>query len=579
MSYDATADVRRFDEASDWFAGQSPVTPEVMAGLDDYAAARAWTISGVAQLDAVEAAHKVLQDAIDSGQKLETTMEKLEVALADYGFGGHRLETIVRTNEQLAYNAGRYAQLSDPDLMAVRPYRQFDGIGDFRQSDICRARDGVTLPADHPWWSTNLPPLHHRCRSTWRALAAWEAERVPEAKRVVPDDLDEASPGFGLTPDLDVAWRPDVSDSPQALAEAFETKQREAAEVLRQEQALAEKKAAERREREERERLLREQEERDAATKREREAREKAEEAARKEQKRLEDEQRARDKAAQDEAERKAEEARIKKAKADARKSRAAAKKAAEAKRFTPAKLKNLDSSNINEHVIPSKAVRDAGDKAQFESMRFASELTQEEFNAVSRFSNGYDATVRKIQLTPNVTDDELFRWRRAHAKRQVAIGEKLELESVADTWQHIQTARGDASHLTSALEKWRGRQSAIDTVYRGMGAVDSELLGRWVSEGTFDFRGQSTSTTWFGTIARSFMDQNAQAGKYNVLLRIKTRSGVPIETISDISSERELLMRGDSRFRITSVKRLTGGEGDLPFEGAGNVLIEAVEI
>lgn len=170
MGFAATANVERFDEAVAWFSNRFPVTEALMSALGEYAGARAWTIAAVAHLDAVLAAHTVLTNAIEAGTPLRETVAALRVALAGYGFSGARLETIVITNTQTAYNAGRFQQLSDPDLVRVRPFRQFDGIGDFRQTDTCRHRDETTLPADDSWWSTNWPPLHHRCRSTVRFL-------------------------------------------------------------------------------------------------------------------------------------------------------------------------------------------------------------------------------------------------------------------------------------------------------------------------------------------------------------------------------------------------------------------------
>lgn len=223
MTFAATADVEHFDEAVAWFALRFPVTDELLAELGVYAGERAWTISAVTHLDAVLAAHEILTNAIETGAVIEETMVALGAALEPYGFSGHRLETIIRTNSSLAYNAGRYQQLIDPDLLAVRPFRQFDGIGDFRQTEICNERDGVTLPALDPWWLANWPPLHFMCRSQVRSLAAWEAEDADADMRVVPilPPTAEAQNGFGLAPDVAAPWQPELSTYPPELAETY----------------------------------------------------------------------------------------------------------------------------------------------------------------------------------------------------------------------------------------------------------------------------------------------------------------------------------------------------------------------
>jgi hypothetical protein len=38
-------------------------------------------------------------------------------------------------------------------------------VVDDRTTDICLDRHQLTLPADHPYWRFNIPPLHPRCRS------------------------------------------------------------------------------------------------------------------------------------------------------------------------------------------------------------------------------------------------------------------------------------------------------------------------------------------------------------------------------------------------------------------------------
>ena len=224
MTFAVTAEVGAFAEAVEWFGERFPVTEELLEELGEFAGSRAWTIAAVSQLNAVLAAHKVLSDAIELGTKLEDVKANLAEALEAYGFSGHRLESIARTNVQLAYNAGRYKQLTDPDLVAVRPYRQFDGIADFRQSDICQARDGTTLRADDPWWLTNWPPLHHNCRSTVRSLAEWETEDIPLEKLFAPDEAEGTRGGFGMAPDVAVPWQPDQDAFPPDFADLYAQK-------------------------------------------------------------------------------------------------------------------------------------------------------------------------------------------------------------------------------------------------------------------------------------------------------------------------------------------------------------------
>src|SRR5690606_11875891 len=136
-----------------------------------------------------------------------------------------RVARIFRTNIQKSYNHGRWQQLEEPELKRLRPYRLFDAIGDSRTTPICRECDGTLLPADHPFWDSHCPPLHHQCRSTVRSLRASAARR----KGITTDPpRAQSQQGFGARPQplpsLDDV-EPDLAEYPQTLARLYEQKQ------------------------------------------------------------------------------------------------------------------------------------------------------------------------------------------------------------------------------------------------------------------------------------------------------------------------------------------------------------------
>lgn len=222
MAFAATADPARFDEAIAWFRDRFPLTDSMRAAFSKYAGERAWWVAGVGQLDVLLDVFQGLERAIANGQTLDDWKKEFGPKLAR-AWGREnpfRVETIYRTNVHKAYNAGRWRQLQSPALKRSRPYRFFDAILDGRTSDICNARDGTLLPADDPFWLQNVPPLHHRCRSTIRALTEREAQRKGGAK---PPDPEGPPPDgtFGAPPEVDVPWRPDLTKYPPELREAF----------------------------------------------------------------------------------------------------------------------------------------------------------------------------------------------------------------------------------------------------------------------------------------------------------------------------------------------------------------------
>lgn len=227
----ATAEVERFEEAWAWFGRRVPMTRADRDKLIDWAGARAWWVTGAANLDVVMACYTEVQNAIDLGTPPHELAKRLEKLLPN--LTQQRLATIARTNLQHAFNAGRWAQMTDPDVLELRPYWKFDAILDARTTDGCRALDGVALPANDPTWLTNWPPRHHQCRSQVRAIRPKEYARLPEAKRRLPDQYEPTAKGFGLPPSVELPWQPDLSKVPAELRQVTLDK----ADAHQQEQA------------------------------------------------------------------------------------------------------------------------------------------------------------------------------------------------------------------------------------------------------------------------------------------------------------------------------------------------------
>ncbi|HMJ56839.1 MAG TPA: phage minor head protein [Polyangiaceae bacterium] len=222
MPWSATADVEKFDEAVAWFKSRFPVTQEIADALAAYSGDRAWTIAGVSQLDIVLQTYDELLKAIENGTPLEEFQDAVEESLTE-AWGktdSPRIELIFRNATQQSLNAGRWRQMTDPDVKDLRPYVKFDGIADARQSTICEELDGTIVHVDDAWLKTHSPALHHRCRSQLVSLSASDAER-----QGITDDppATKADKGFGKPP-TEAEWKPKASDYPDDLFAEYEQK-------------------------------------------------------------------------------------------------------------------------------------------------------------------------------------------------------------------------------------------------------------------------------------------------------------------------------------------------------------------
>jgi SPP1 gp7 family putative phage head morphogenesis protein len=217
MAFAVTADLARFDEAADYFARLVVLTRAEARRLGDEAGQRAFWIGGGLQIDQIQRVHDSLNRAIADGIPFDEWRKSVKAELRN----DPHTETVFRNATQRSLNAGRWRQMREPGVLALRPYGLFDGIHDSRQSAICRECDGTVLPLDHPWWATHSPLLHHRCRSSIRNLRVSEAQRRGITN--VPTTIG-ADDGFGLSPDAEPVWKPDPAKHEPGLVAEIERK-------------------------------------------------------------------------------------------------------------------------------------------------------------------------------------------------------------------------------------------------------------------------------------------------------------------------------------------------------------------
>ena len=134
-------------------------------------------------------------------------------------------DNIFRTNIQTAYNVGHYEQMTEPSVMKLRPYWQYDAVNDSSTRPSHLAMDGRVFPADSPVWDTWFPPNGFRCRCTVKTLSKRQVEQrgltVEEGFPPVAPD-----PHFSTNP-AKVRFEPDLKDYPEPLVKAYKEREKE----------------------------------------------------------------------------------------------------------------------------------------------------------------------------------------------------------------------------------------------------------------------------------------------------------------------------------------------------------------
>lgn len=125
--------------------------------------------------------------------------------------------------------------MTDPDVMELRPYWQYDAVNDSRTRPSHLAMDGRVFPADSPVWDTWFPPNGFKCRCTVRTLSKRQVERMGlQVETQLPKSgILEDGRFVNLMPDPHFAtnpaktpWRPDLEGYPEPLAKAFRAREK-----------------------------------------------------------------------------------------------------------------------------------------------------------------------------------------------------------------------------------------------------------------------------------------------------------------------------------------------------------------
>jgi hypothetical protein len=129
---------------------------------------RAFMVAGAAKADLLADLAGAVDKAIREGESLDAFRQRFAAIVQKHGWQGWtgseseagrawRTRVIYQTNVQTSYAAGRLVQLQG---FALWVYRH-GGSRDPRPQHL--AWNGLTLPADHPFWKTHYPPSAWGC--------------------------------------------------------------------------------------------------------------------------------------------------------------------------------------------------------------------------------------------------------------------------------------------------------------------------------------------------------------------------------------------------------------------------------
>ena len=176
------------------------IRPDKVAALLTRYQQQAWQILGDTSTQVEEALRDSIAESIEIGEHVRDAKKRLAGTMNRIGISavnGYQLETIVRTQTQLAYSAARWAELQDPDIAPILWGFEYNAVMDNRTRDEHAILDGVRLPKDHPFWNTFYPPNGYNCRCVAIPIFSPEPLVYPRAEPIA-DKTYNFNPGLQL---------------------------------------------------------------------------------------------------------------------------------------------------------------------------------------------------------------------------------------------------------------------------------------------------------------------------------------------------------------------------------------------
>lgn len=217
-----------FEEAVDYFKERVPVTASQFYSIAEHYRGLAFTVSGYTSAQILKRFYDELLAALGEGITLSEFRANMDDFLEAEGYEGItplQADNIFRTNIQTAYNVGHYEQMTDPGVLQLRPFWQYDAVNDTHTRPSHLAMDGKVFPADDPIWGTWFPPNGFRCRCTVKTLSTRQVEQRGLKVETAADIGVRPDPQFSTNP-AKVRFEPDLKDYPKSLVRAYRDREK-----------------------------------------------------------------------------------------------------------------------------------------------------------------------------------------------------------------------------------------------------------------------------------------------------------------------------------------------------------------
>jgi hypothetical protein len=158
-----------FQEAIDFFREKINIPTKKWNDLWQGEHARGFMVAGASKTELLADFRSAVDKAIAEGTTLEDFRKDFDTIVEKHGWSYNgsrnwRSEVIYSTNIGTAYDAGRYKQMTDPDVLAYRPNWQYKHGGSLTPRLLHLSWDNLILPWNDPWWKDHYPRKGWGCK-------------------------------------------------------------------------------------------------------------------------------------------------------------------------------------------------------------------------------------------------------------------------------------------------------------------------------------------------------------------------------------------------------------------------------
>lgn len=200
--------------------------------LQAYEHDKAFVVAGAMKADLLTDLQTAVGKAIEDGETLAQFQDRFDDIVKQRGWTGWtgsdsvdgtawRTKVIYLTNLRTSHAAGRYAQMTTPEMLQARPYWQYRHVTRDNPRLNHKRLDGKVLRADDGWWSINYPPNGYGCNCYVRTLSQADIDRLGLSVADTPDPDGYTQDGWEHAHGSTWEWRPDHGKYPAQIATAL----------------------------------------------------------------------------------------------------------------------------------------------------------------------------------------------------------------------------------------------------------------------------------------------------------------------------------------------------------------------